>query len=155
MQEILDRSHVLMQHYLIHKGTKAVHRVHQIHIINSMVGQTEEDVNKWIEENQQKKWIEEIANITFECKPTSNGDIETKVCIDYIENTNSTKHPVTDVKVKEVSPKLININGWLASKDLEIEVGGIHIVDLSEEMGDEYYVSLIEYTENKGTKSSK
>ena len=50
MQEILDRSHVLMQCYLIHKGTKAAHRVRQVHIINSMVGKTEEEINKWVKE---------------------------------------------------------------------------------------------------------
>lgn len=143
MQEILDRSHVLMQHYLIHKGTKAVHRVRQIHIINSMVGQTEEEINKWIVDNRKR--IEKIVNIKFECKPTSNGDVKTKVFVDYIENTNSIKHSVTSVKVKEVSPKLIDINGWLASKETEIKVGGIRVVDLSEEMADEYFVALIDY----------
>ena len=143
MQEILDRSHVLMQHYLIHKGTKAVHRVRQIHIINSMVGQTEEEINKWIVDNRKR--IEKIVNIKFECKPTSNGDVKTKVFVDYIENTNSIKHSVTSVKVKEVSPKLIDINGWLVSKETEIKVGGIRVVDLSEEMADEYFVALIDY----------
>jgi len=143
MQEILDRSHVLMQHYLIHKGTRAVHRVRQVHIINSMVGKTEEEINKWIVDNRKR--IEKIVNIKFECKPTSNGDVKTKVFVDYIENTNSIKHSVTSVKVKEVSPKLIDINGWLASKETEIEVGGIRVVDLSEEMADEYFVALIDY----------
>ena len=143
MQEILDRSHVLMQCYLIHKGTKAAHRVRQVHIINSMVGKTEEEINKWIVDNRKR--IEKIVNIKFECKPTSNGDVKTKVFVDYIENTNSIKHSVTSVKVKEVSPKLIDINGWLASKETEIEVGGIRVVDLSEEMADEYFVALIDY----------
>jgi hypothetical protein len=132
-----------MQCYLIHKGTKAAHRVRQVHIINSMVGKTEEEINKWIVDNRKR--IEKIVNIKFECKPTSNGDVKTKVFVDYIENTNSIKHSVTSVKVKEVSPKLIDINGWLASKETEIEVGGIRVVDLSEEMADEYFVALIDY----------
>jgi hypothetical protein len=144
MQEILDRSHVLMQHYLINSKTKiTVFRARQIHAITSQVGNTDKEINDWI--NRERGSIEEIVDIKYTCTPSSHGTVTTKVYIDYIRNTDN-NHPTTDIKVKEIAPSDAQLNIWLYEERNKIEVGEIRIVNLSAEMRDEYIAALIDYT---------
>ena len=142
MQEILDKSHVLMQRYLINKNTKERVKFRKVHVVPSELGQTDSEVNKWIDDNRPE--IEEIKNITYVCLPSGNGTINTKVIIDYIENISNDVHPTTNIEVKEVFPSEEKINKFLCASPVK-DIGGIRIVDLSAEMGSDYIAALIDY----------
>lgn len=146
MQEILDKSHVLMQNYLINKNSHAKVRFRKVKVIPSELGKTDGAVNKWIDEHRPQ--IEEIINITYSCIPLGNGTINTKVIIDYIENISEDVHPTTNIKVKEVFPSEERINNFLDSSPVE-DIGGVRIVDLSAEMGSDYIAALIDYTKRQ------
>ena len=144
MQEILDKSHVLMQRYLINKNTKpAKVRFRQIAVIKSELGKTDSEVNEWINKNRPQ--IDEINNITYICLPSGNGTINTKVIIDYVENISNDVKDTTNIKVKEVFPSEKIINDFLRASPVD-DLGGIRIVDLSAEMGRDYIAALIDYT---------
>ena len=146
MQEILDKSHVLMQNYTINRNTKGIIRYRKVKVIPSELGTTDGAVNKWIDEHRPQ--IEEIINITYSCIPLGNGTINTKVIIDYIENISEDVHPTTNIKVKEVFPSEERINNFLDSSPVE-DIGGVRIVDLSAEMGSDYIAALIDYTKRQ------
>lgn len=143
MQEILDKSHVLMQRYLINSNTRAKVRFRKIKVIESELGKTDSDVNKWIDDNRPH--IEEIKKITYICLPSGKSKINTKVIIDYVENISNDVKDTTNIKVKEVSPSEDKINKFLSASPVE-DLGGIRIVDLSAEMGRDYIAALIDYT---------
>lgn len=147
MQEILDKSHVLMQRYLINKNTRpnpdTDFIARQVHVVSSELGKTDDDVNDWIDKERGN--IEKIVNITYVCFPSKNGVVKTKVFIDYERNTLEPEHFRTGIKVKETA-NLTELNGWLHSERDKIEVGGIRIVDLSAEMGSDDIAALIDYT---------
>ena len=142
MQEILDKSHVLMQRYLINKNTKERVKFRKVHVVPSELGQTDSEVNKWIDDNRPN--IEEIKNITYICLPSGNGTINTKVIIDYIENISNDTHPTTNIEVKEVFPSEKEINKSLCAPPID-NIGGIRIVDLSAVKGSDYIAALIDY----------
>ena len=146
MQEILDKSHVLMQNYTINRNTKGIIRYRKVKVIPSELGTTDGAVNKWIDEHRPQ--IEEIIKITYSCIPLGNGTINTKVIIDYIENISEDVHPTTNIKVKEVFPSEERINNFLDSSPVE-DIGGVRIVDLSAEMGSDYIAALIDYTKRQ------
>ena len=143
MQELLDKSHVLMQRYLINSNTRpAIVRFRQIKVIKSELGQTDSEVNKWIDANRPE--IEEIKNITYVCLPSGNSKINTKVIIDYVENKSKDVQHTTNIKVKEVVSSEKDINDFLSASPVE-DIGGIRIVDLSAVKGSDYIAALIDY----------
>lgn len=147
MQEILDKSHVLMQNYLINRNTRpnldTDFKARQVHVVSSDLGKTDVDVNAWIDKERGN--IEKIVNITYVCFPSKNGVVKTKVFIDYVRNTLEPEHFTTGIKVKETS-NLTELNGWLHSERDKIDVGGIRLVDLSNggKRGD--VAALVDYT---------
>lgn len=147
MQEILDKSHVLMQNYLINKNTKpnpdTDFIARQVHVVSSELGKTDDDVNAWIDKERVN--IEKIVNITYVCFLSKNGVVKTKVFIDYVRNTLEPEQFTTGIKVKETT-NLTELNGWLHSERDKIDVGGIRLVDLSNggKRGD--VAALVDYT---------
>lgn len=145
MQEILDKSHVLMQRYLINSNTRpAIVRFRKVHVIKSELGQTDSEVNKWIDANRPE--IEEIKNITYVCLPSGNGTINTRVIIDYVENKSKDVQHTTNIRVKEVVSSENDINDFLSASPVE-DLGGIRIVDLSAVKGCDYIAALIDYVD--------
>lgn len=128
---------------LINRNTRARERFRKVHVIPSKLGKTDSEVNMWIDANRPQ--IEEIKKITYICLPSGNGTVNTKVVIDYIENISKDTHPTTNIKVEEVFPSEKEINKSLCAPPIE-NIGGIRIVDLSEEMGSDYISALIDYT---------
>ena len=142
MQEILDKSHVRMQRYLINKNTKERVKFRKVHVVPSELGQTDSEVNKWIDDNRPN--IEEIKNITYVCLPSGNSTINTKVIIDYVENKSKDVQHTTNIKVKEVVSSEKDINDFLSASPVD-DIGGIRIVDLSAVKGSDYIAALIDY----------
>ena len=144
MQELLDKSHVLMQNYTITRNTKDSSICRQIHVIKSQVGKTAKDVNDWIDEN--RKNIKEIIDITYLCQLADKGVTETTVNIDYVRTGyRIEEQDQINVEVKEFHPQigetLERMNCWLLSNSDKIEVGGISIVNLDNDIA-----ALVDYT---------
>ena len=148
MQEILDKSHVLMQNYLINRSTRpnpdTDFMARQVHVVPSELGKTDVEVNAWI--NKERDNIEKIVNITYVCFPSKNGVVKTKVFIDYVRNTLEPGHFTTGINMKETT-NLTELNGWLHSERDKINVGGIRLVDLSNGGKSGDVAALVDYTD--------